>query len=88
MSNNNNETNQVPARDPRVIEDDVRQLGDRFTDSFWVIVYRYSWYGPTEMNSSYGKYSSKEAALRAISRAIRDGEYSTKDQVWACKISL
>ena len=88
MSNNNNETNQVPARDPRLIEDDVRQPEDKFSDCFWVIAYRYSWYRPDEINTAYGKYSSQEAALRAISRAIRDGEYTTKDQVWACKVVL
>ena len=85
---NNNETNQVPARDPRMIEDDVRQKGDTFESSFWVIVYRYSWCDPTEASCSYGKFSSKEAALRAVSRAIREGEYTHKDQVWVCKISL
>ena len=85
---NNNETNQVPARDQRIIENDVRQEGDTFVDPFWVVVYRYSWSGPDELHTNYGQFSSREAAQRSISRALRNGEFTQKDQVWACKIVL
>ena len=91
MSNNETWRQPPPFRDPRIKENHDLQDGDIFqkrkgAGRFWVIVYRAPYSNDGQAHAFPEKFTSREAAERAISRYVDDGEFADGDQVWTCLI--